>query len=256
MGETCFGFPRLGFIVVCILAGVGVIIGVIGGIIYGINVAKLDYLQSECTVDNYYIEPATCSEQRCTGSGDNRDCTTYYYPCYRYSWDVDYAIVVDAPPAPPMTPHAPVTPSGPGAAPIPLAVPPSGPASAPAPVATAPTDAPSPLSVPPPPPAFPTPAVAPSVQYPARPPVTTKLIISNIIGGTRDYYYSADNAAQSHPIGSSNSCWYDPNQPYTVQWDKPDPGPGLITMIVGFAIAAACLMLIGGIILYAKIRNR
>jgi hypothetical protein len=47
--------------------------------------------QISCKVMEEHVVKDTCSEQDCTGSGDNEHCTTRYY-CWYCSWTIFYQV--------------------------------------------------------------------------------------------------------------------------------------------------------------------
>eukprot|EP01128_Nolandella_sp_AFSM9_P011782 TRINITY_DN8702_c0_g1_i1.p1 TRINITY_DN8702_c0_g1~~TRINITY_DN8702_c0_g1_i1.p1 ORF type:complete len:186 (+),score=5.10 TRINITY_DN8702_c0_g1_i1:255-812(+) len=71
---------------------VGFVLGLIGVIAFAIEADKDDWVQTVCTVNDHVTVYDECRREQCHGSTDNRYCSTYYEPCWKYYWDVEYTV--------------------------------------------------------------------------------------------------------------------------------------------------------------------
>ena len=81
-------------IIVGIISLILLIVGFIGvGFFVSETKNTKTFRESQCMVNNSYIDERTCSREECHGTSDNRKCRTVYYTCYRPVWEVRFHIL-------------------------------------------------------------------------------------------------------------------------------------------------------------------
>jgi hypothetical protein len=89
-------FGKGGWIYVCSLLMTVAFAGLILGAIYAGLFAQSGKRERNargpvpCGVKGVSVKKYTCSEQDCTGTTDDEDCTTSYYSCWAAEWQVRY----------------------------------------------------------------------------------------------------------------------------------------------------------------------
>jgi hypothetical protein len=93
MGFFLFhGVPRWPLILLGVLALVGVIVGIVGIVLWAGEKNDEKYFRGpvDGKVVGGGVDEERCSEEHCTGSTSKEHCTTHHYTCYRAYWKVEY----------------------------------------------------------------------------------------------------------------------------------------------------------------------